>query len=271
MHFGCTDNKQYQASSGKKVIIFTEDSSEKGGYGYIKYLIQKLYQDCCIDLVQYKGADNIQIIPDYLESKGIRYQLIVVMYDRGRALSKRWDAMLKDIRHKRLQIIQQYGDRIVFFTPICFEEIVQQTYTLKEMQHNEADGPLIQQYMQLIDGKISQIDYKSLGRQAYEQLEKFVEREIEAETCKSKYTVRHKGGLQKCWSTECNTCKIQVRCQYTYEKCKYIDQINKQFMYYLFMELQMIYNRKYVSDTQLIFLMNNRNKTITNSIMEVVK
>lgn len=66
MHFGQSiDKQQYQSCLCKSTVIFTEDENEKGGFGYIKYIINKLYSDCRIDLVQYSGADKILNISKY--------------------------------------------------------------------------------------------------------------------------------------------------------------------------------------------------------------
>lgn len=271
MHFGQSiDKQQYQSCLCKSTVIFTEDENEKGGFGYIKYIINKLYSDCRIDLVQYRGADKILNISKYFQTNKIKYDLVIVLYDGGRTDNGRWD-QIDELKDEIAEIVNEYCNRLVFITPVCFEELIQQTYYLTDIQNGLADGKMLKAYRDLIDASQNDINFRQLGKTVYQQTEQFVENEISIETEKQKYHVKHKSGLQKCWMTECSKCKIRQGCSAVNDECKYIKQVNEQLFYFIFIELQTLYNRKYIRDDALQSFRNNRNNKIIDRILEVRK
>lgn len=124
---------------------------------------------------------------------------------------------------------------------------------------------LLQAYRKLFDGYIDKIDYSSIGKNRFEQTEQFIERTVENETLNQRYKVKHKGGIQKCWMTECNKCKAKYNCEDKYDNCKYIQFANKSFMYFIIKEIQEVFGRKYLRDFEMINILNN--KDLMNSLV----
>lgn len=257
-------NNTYKQQTGVKLAIVTEDQSEKGGFGYIKYMIDKLYGDCDIDLIQCCGADNIEHVPEYLRSIDKKYDKIVIIFDSGRQENTRADFLSK-ARTFLIQALDGICDCVTVLNPVCFEEILQQTYNIKDVQDNKADGEMLKTYRELFDGNIDKIDYNLLGKDRFEQTEQFIERMIEQETLDQKYKVRHRGGIQKCWMTECSKCRARYSCVNKYDKCKYIQFVNKSFMYFIIKEIQEAFGRKYLREYEMINILNN--KDLMNKIV----
>lgn len=199
-----------------------------------------------------------------------KYDLVIILYDGGRVDNGRWD-QIDELKDEIAETIDKYCTRLIFITPVCFEELIQQTYYLTDIQNGQANGKMLQAYRDLIDALQNDINFRQLGKTVYQQTEQFIENEITTETKKQRYCVRHKSGLQKCWMTECNKCKVRQGCNIQSDECKYIKQVNEQLFYFIFIELQTLYNRKYIRDAALQSFRNNKSNKVIDRILEVRK
>ena len=204
----------------KKVILFMEDS--KSGYEFMKLFIKRCYPLFKIDILSLDGYGNIKYIPDYLKSKDIIYDNVIIMYDRGRSSGNQ----INDTNRKGLtkvvnKLKKAYANmKIHLFSPLCFESIPLSfrfmldvflvNYNIPTSQYTKLHYELVD----LLSNNIQSINwftYVSMGM----SVEKIIEQAIEEITRNTKYVISHNPSyISKCWTIDCDN-----RCQELDTKC----------------------------------------------------
>lgn len=203
-----------KSTSLNRTAIFTEDSSS--GYLFFYEFLKRCYSHADIDLISVNGHGNIKYIPKYIENSDIKYDNIIIIYDRGRSSGQGsmsgslTDNNRKDIPKTIRKLKEITSSKVFIYSPIAFESIALSfeyllTDFLKNYNINLSESTQLHlDLIKLVTGEIEDINWFNYVREG-KSVEYAVEEAIEKITQNTVYQITHSGKshISTCWYTNC--------------------------------------------------------------------